>query len=416
MIRRILYRALYYPYFYGLKLAQLPRVLNESTPKIVKDEIVRPDSGSKYAIVVFYPGFGLDESLIGLLRALRGADINTIVVCNGDPGAADMERLRADAQRILLRPNVGRDFGAYRAASLHLAQQGVAATRMLYFNDSVIYLAGEALDRLVRQLAESDSPVVGTFENHEFDHHLGSYAFSMSGEVFRNPGVQDFWRRYRPYDIRPHAIQKGEIGLSRQMKKAARSVDVIYSIDRLAARLNALEPAEIVGLARYMPQRWRALLIDRTQRGPLGPSESLIEEFGTARPAARRIGPPGLSRVGQGGAFPRSAADGPGASASALATAIHGLAKQALIDLMISDISGRSQAHAGFGLYHVLMGSPMVKKDLIQRGIYLEQDCSLILADVPEATRAAIMRQLINRGRPIHWRGLRAFRYRFGFD
>jgi hypothetical protein len=83
---------------------------------------------------------------------------------------------------------------------------------------------------------------------------------------------------------------------------------------------------------------------------------------------------------------------------------------------MIGDIAGRSQIHAGFGLYHVLMGSPMVKKDLVQRQVYLEQDCSLILDDVPEATRAAIMRTLINRGRPVHWRGLKLFRLHYGFD
>ena len=415
MIRRIFYKSLYYPYFYGIKAAQLPRVLGESDPKIINDEVVRPESGSKYAIVVFYPGFGLDESLVGLLRALRSADVNTIVVCNGEPEATDRERLRADAQRILVRPNIGRDFGAYRAASLHLGRLGVPATRVLYFNDSVIYLAGEPLDTMVRQLAESDFPVVGTFENHEFDHHLGSYAFAMSGDVFRDPRIQQFWRSYRPYDIRPHAIQKGEIGLSKTLKKVGRSIDVIYSIDRLAERLTALEPAEIVDLARYMPQRWRAVLIDRTQKGALGPADSLIEEFGTARPAGPRSKPPGLSSIGRGGAVPRNA-DWPGARSPALAKAVEGLAKQALIDLMISDISNRSQAHAGFGLYHVVMGSPMVKKDLIQREVYLEQDCSLILADVPEPRRTAIMRQLINRGRPLNWRGLKRFRHRFGFD
>ena len=152
-------------------------------------------------------------------------------------------------------------------------------------------------------------------------------------------------------------------------------------------------------------------------KGPIGPSDSLLAEFGKVPAAEQRGKPPALSAIERGVGVRRQG--GPAARSPhelALSQATRGLAKQALIDLMIGDIANRSQVHAGFGLYHVLMGSPMVKKDLVQRLVFSEQDCSLILGDVPEATRAAIMRTLINRGRPVHWRGLRAFRVHFGFD
>jgi hypothetical protein len=416
-MRRILYRIFYYLYLFSLKLVQTPRVLAEREPKIIKDELIRTASGSRYAIVVFYPGFGIDEGFIALLRSLRQADVNAIVVCNGTPARALLDQVRAEAQRILLRPNVGRDFGAYRAATLYLNQHALPASRVLYFNDSVIYLAGPQLDRLVGELAESKFPVVGAYENHELHHHLGSYAFSVSGDVFRDPRLQKFWRSYRPYDIRPHAIHQGEMGLSRSLRKAGYSFDVIYPVDRLADRLRQLDPADIISLGRYMSHGWRSMLIERTRNGPIGPSDSLAAEFATVQSAEQRGKTPTLSAIDPGGLRRRSgsgAARAPNELALSLAT--RGLAKQALIDLMIGDIAGRSQIHAGFGLYHVLMGSPMVKKDLVQRQVYLEQDCSLVLDDVPEATRAAIMRTLINRGRPVHWRGLKLFRLHYGFD
>jgi hypothetical protein len=343
--------------------------------------------------------------------------VNAIVVCNGEPAPAVLEQVRAEAQRILLRPNIGRDFGAYRAATIYLNQRTLPASRVLYFNDSVFYLAGAQLERLVGELAESKFPVVGTYENHEFHHHIGSYAFSVSGEVFRDPRLQQFWRSYRPYDIRPHAIHQGEMGLSRSLRKAGYSFDVIYSIDRLADRLRQMEPAEIIGLGRYMSQGWRSTLIERTRSGPIGPSDSLLAEFGKVPAVEQRGKPPALSAIERGvGVRRQGGPSGRSPHELALSQATRGLAKQALIDLMIGDIANRSQVHAGFGLYHVLMGSPMVKKDLVQRQVYLEQDCSLILDDVPEATRAAIMRTLINRGRPVHWRGLKLFRMHYGFD
>lgn len=416
-MRRFLYKILYYPYVFWMKIVQAPRVLAEREPKIIKDELIRPETGSKYAIVVFYPGFGVDEGFLALLRSLRRAGVNAIVVCNGTPAPALLDEVRAEAQRILLRPNVGRDFGAYRAATIHLNRRALPASRVLYFNDSVIYLAGAQLDRLVSELADSEFPAVGTYENHEYHHHIGSYAFSVSGEVFRDPRLQQFWQRYRPYDIRPHAIHQGEMGLSRRLREAGYSFDVIYSIDRLADRLRQLDPAEIIDLARYMPQGWRSMLIERTRKGPIGPSDSLLAEFGKVPAAEQRGKPPALSAIDRGVGVRRQG--GPAARSPhelALSQATRGLAKQALIDLMIGDIANRSQVHAGFGLYHILMGSPMVKKDLVQRLVFSEQDCSLILSDVPEATRAVIMRTLINRGRPVHWRGLRAFRVHFGFD
>lgn len=386
------------------------------SPKFMVDETITPAVGSVYAIVVCYSGFGATDDFIELLRALRRANVNAIVVCNGQPRGPALARLRAEAHRILVRRNVGRDIGAYRAATLYLNSTKLPASRVLYFNDSVIYLAGPELDRMVRQLAESDYPVIGTFENHEFEHHIGSYAFSVSDDVFRNRKMLKFWRGYRPYDVRPHAIHNGEIGLSRRIKKLGFSIDVIYSVDRLSDKLHAMDPVQILGLVKYMPMAWRAVFLDRTRQGPLGLGMRTRGEFG-ARPAVPALEKPlGLSAIGNAAPRPRGVAAAAEADNALYAAAQQDLAKLALIDLLLGEISVRSQVHSGFGIYHHLMGAPLVKKDLLQRGIWVEHDCALILSDMPTDLRDAVLRQLINRGRPVHVRGVKRFLLHHGLE
>lgn len=379
-------RAAYHAYRAAMKAAQQPQVLGERAPRILSDETVAPASGRAYAILVKFARFGIGEDFIDLLGALRRCGVNAVVVCNGQPDEAGMARLRQAAHRILVRPNIGRDMGAYRAASMHLA--GLDASRVLYLNDSVFYLRGAELDDMIAGLASSAYDVTGTFENHEYFHHVGSFAFSVSGRVFADPRVAAFWRRYRPYDLRPHAIIRGEIGFARCIKKAGYKVDVLYSADRLAARLDTLPIVELAGLLRYVPM---------TARGD-APAALLREPDATAR-AFRRIRPAAEGRSGAAGQVHRLA---------------DRMERDALVNEIMRCFVDTSQVHFGFGIFHRVLGVPLVKKDLLARGVFREHDVSRILDGLPEARRAEILRELITRGRPVKMGWFRRFQAAHG--
>jgi hypothetical protein len=378
-------RLAYHAYRAALKVAQQPQVRGEMTPRILSDEVLRPAEGKAYAIIVKYAAFRVDEDFLDLLDALRRARVNAIVVCNGTPRPAELQRLRGAAQRILIRPNIGRDMGGYRAASLHLA--GLDASRVLYFNDSVFYLRGAELDRMVAALLTSDYDVTGTFENHEYFHHVGSFAFSMAGEVFADPRVAAFWRDYKPYDLRPHAIIRGELGLARCLKAAGYRMDVLYSADLLAARLDAMPVEELANLLRYVPAS--------AQR--ISPASMLREPLET-RHALRDFRP-----------------DPPGRQPT---SALRGLADQmereALVNQILRTFIDTSQVHFGFGVFRNVLSVPLMKKDLLTRGVFLEHEVARILEDLPDPQRAAILRELITRGRPVRMGFVRRFQARHG--
>lgn len=345
-------------YVWVAKLWQWPGVLADESPRFVEDAIVTPARGDSYAIVVKYAKYGLDDGVAELIAALARQGVNVILVCNGQPRPDHLERLRAGTHRVLVRRNIGRDFGAYRAATLLLEREGLVPNRLLYFNDSVIYLDGPELDRLVAALLATSAGMLGAFENHETRHHLGSFAFSHSAEVVADPAVRRFWRRYRAYSLRPHAIVKGEIRLTTLVKSRGHRLDVVYSAQRLAGALQQLPASELAGLWRYLPSRSRG-------REPMaGPDTPSLREN--------------------------------------------------LVDQLMASFMNSSQAHYGFGLFYRVLKAPIVKKDLLGRGVYLEHECLRILDDLPPATAQVVVRLLANRGRPVQLRGLQRFRYRNG--
>jgi hypothetical protein len=384
-VARQLDRLAYYGYRAALKAAQQPRILGERVPRILSDEVASPAAGTVYAIVVKYAPFRVGQDFLDLLATLRRCGVNAVVVCNGAPRPEEMKRLRAAAHRILVRPNIGRDMGAYRAASLHLA--GLGATRMLYFNDSVFYLDGPELQRMVEGLAGSGYDVAGTFENHEYFHHVGSFAFSVSGEVFADPRVVAFWRAYKPYDLRPHAIVQGEIGFARRIKAAGYRIDVIYGADRLAARLDAMSLDQLAELLRYAP-------LNAQRRSPA----ALLRNPGATAAAIRAI----------------TAAPPSRRAPTTLPSLSERMEREALVNQIMRTFIDTSQVHFGFGIYHRVMGVPIVKKDLLARGVFLEHDVTRILEAQPAARRDELLREMISRGRPVRMGLFRRFLSRHG--
>lgn len=372
------------------KLSQLPKILKERTPRIHSDEVCRPAEGDVFAIVVKYVKFGLSDDFLALLDSLAAASVNAIVVCNGEPDAQMKALLAAKAHRIIVRRNIGRDFGAYRAATLHLKAQGFNPSRVIYLNDSVYFLAGPALDDFTRRLAASRYDVVGALENHAHSHHLGSYALSLSGQAFADPKVLRFWQRYRPYDLRPYVIKKGELRLSNTLRRCGYRFDTLYGAEKLADRLAAMSVAEIVDHMRYLPRHFQVT--------------GMVPALGSVAALASLF----TDGEDDGGSDTRTP-PAPRLPLGADARPEAALVKATLIDAIMRAVTTHSQIHEGFGLFHRLLDCPLVKKDLLQRDIFTEHQMVAILDGLPKDERATVLRELINRGRPTFVRGKARF-------
>ncbi|GEM_PF-856203 len=415
-------------YTVASKLLQQPGVRAERQPRFESDEIVSPARGQVYAIVVKYAGHGESANLHVLLDALRHARVNTVLVCNGEVPAEELRALSQRVHRVMVRRNVGRDFGAYRAATLRLLSQGLKPERVLYFNDSLLYIEGTELDRLMAEFIFSEFDVVGLGEN-QYQHHVGSYALSVSGVAFMHPRFRAFWQDYVPYELRKHTIHAGELGLTAMLKSLGCSIDVVYDATRLARKLRDMPLHEVVDAMRWLPFGFRRHAL----------MDVLGQSFSARGMILEAVVPPGAPASGLSAAHPAPAgtptlgamrslrdADGGVALLSREEAAVRAtpqmteargmeqsaqrLSRQLLIDHILEHVTVGSQLHFGFGLFYRLLGCPVVKRDLFSRGLYREHDFADILDNVPAPTRQRLLRDLINRGRMDmqlgFWRGL----------
>lgn len=177
----------------------------------------RLDSSPKnrIAIVALYPRKGILESVIRLIDSLVSSNYSVIAVINQSHTTESwVATLQAKPIEILIRPNIGRDFGAYKVGYLHAFKQRYLdhADRILFANDSVLY--GPESKNFLAKMLNVDVSWLGMFVNYQFHTHSQSFFQIFKREIFGNEKFSEFWENYYPSELRHHAINKGEVGLS----------------------------------------------------------------------------------------------------------------------------------------------------------------------------------------------------------
>lgn len=342
-----------------IKIKQYPRVISLGRCNFTSDRECNPSMSENYAILATQGRNYHEDGFWELLQTLVEMEINPFIIISGTIPEEQLNEMAALAHRIAVRPNFGRDMAAYKEATLYLYDRGIAPKRLLYFNDSLIYLPGDGLKAMVEKLAATDSDVMGATQSFERYHHIGSFIFSLSGKAFAHSGVREFWEKYQPYNLRPHCIFNGEIALSRCLRRNGFYLDAIYTVGIAVGKVNALD------------------------------YETLLKQFPLNRQESRS-------------AFLNFLA-----SISELNCPIE-LVRQCTVDCIFSNAT-QSQVHVYFGIFHKLLHLPIIKKDIVYRGIYNEKDLALILSDISEERKGSVFKLLNSRGLESERSGLITF-------
>lgn len=357
----------------AIRIWQYPAVLREKTPKFFFDETYRPAVGRSYAIFAMTGARGVGEDVWRMLSLLRRMTVNTVAVVNGRLNEKDLADLGECVHRIMVRPNLGRDFGGWRAATLKMYDERVECERVLYLNDSVYFLDVPELEEFFRNILDlgRDYDLAAATESREHSYHLQSYVLAITGEVFGNQAIQAFWRDYRPYNLRIHAINAGEIGLSRVFCRCRFRKKVLYSLSALSHILNSLSPAErFRDLELLSSAKLANKTIDTVPRmaeEPMNPTPN-GQKTNSVKTAERYDA--------QGELFWRQHSEE-----------------------FFAAIGNMNPAHHACGFFHRYMGMPIVKKDLYFREIFPENGLARIFADLDDAERSRLLNIQISRGR-----------------
>ena len=167
------------------------------------------------AIVALYPRGPLLASVNRLISTLVKEHYLVIAVANKSPHASAWIAALSELNiTVLSRPNIGRDFGAYKIGYLFAEREGLLANarHLIFANDSVYY--GPRSQEFLAAVLRVEHPWAAMFVNHHIYTHAQSFFVRFSSELFTLPDFKKFWHNYYVSDSREHAIHQGERKLS----------------------------------------------------------------------------------------------------------------------------------------------------------------------------------------------------------
>jgi len=225
------------------------RVRNDPLDRVLKNT---ETWNEHVAVVATYPRSSLAESVRRLLACLQDAGTTVVLVMNDSPDRDFCLDLWIDqADVVIQRPNLGRDFGCYQRAMSHLEANAPigSITRVSYFNDSVIYLP-------------TSSQLIGPW----LQSAVGTCALSISGKLplahtyaitidqnaaFSQP-IRQFWKRLLLSNTRRTVVRRGEIKFSHLLRSISEPPLGYMDFNLVDEALNGdwglLAPSEARGL------------------------------------------------------------------------------------------------------------------------------------------------------------------------
>lgn len=206
--------------------------------------------------VHFDPDGHVDDWLVHYLRELRRGGFAVIFVSNAPSLSEEaVSKLRPCCGLVLLRHNLGYDFGAYRDG-IQLVPDIGALDSLLLANDSVygpFHPLRETLDRMSPEVA----PVWGLTDSMEGRFHLQSYFLLFHRAALRHEAFGRFWAAHRNVQSRYWSIVRNEFGLTRALMNAGLQCRARYP----SRQLTAATPTGGPDFARNpMHELWEVLI------------------------------------------------------------------------------------------------------------------------------------------------------------
>lgn len=226
--------------------------------------------GDEVCIYAIFPRNGVMPSHLSMLAALQWSGISPIVVSNGSLSDADRDQIASRSSTVIERPNVGYDFGAYRDGILSISSILNEVSALWLINDSVWYIpqetswfelardcdadlvsASSALPRgEIEQWDKPDS--YWRYSKRARNFHYASYALHLRPSVFMRGDFLEFWRRLDIRNDKKRTVRRGEIGLTRFIKRRGLTGSCIYNFDDMDEELSNLGSDELLELAQSL--------------------------------------------------------------------------------------------------------------------------------------------------------------------
>ncbi len=243
--------------------------------------------GPRVAIFIHWDGRGaVREPVRHYLEALRAAGLSIVCVSNAGRLRADAwATLRELCDVVLLRRNIGYDFGAMREGLEACGLPRAETEMVLIVNDSV-YGPLAPLDETLARIDFSAADVWGATESWQRRYHLQSFFIAAGRNALGSESWRRFWSRVRPVRSKTWVIRHYEVGLTGALLAGGLRCAAIWPYRAVVGEvdISVLEAAEskdpLQASRRIHTNRIRMASVGRH---PLNPAADLWRQLLRAR-------------------------------------------------------------------------------------------------------------------------------------
>jgi hypothetical protein len=266
-----------YPYFaFARSLLRRPRQAVFVWPE------GRIEPGENVALFIHFDKQGrVADHVLAYVRALRDTGFSVVFISNSGRHHPDsVAALKPLCRAIVVRRNIGYDFGAAREALELLDLPRANTRRLLIANDSVY----GPISSIEPMLARADFAVAdlwGATDSWQRRYHLQSYFLLAGPRAMASPAWKAFWRKVRPVSSKRWVIARYEVGLTQKLLKAGLKCRPLWSyrelIDQVASEpiCTAADGKAQDPLEQMRMQAAKRLRTAIAERAPLNPTADL---------------------------------------------------------------------------------------------------------------------------------------------
>jgi hypothetical protein len=198
--------------------------------------------GTRIAIFCHFDRKGrVAEHARRYVDALRAADLSIVFVTNaGRLEAEAREWLLERCAWVIVRPNRGLDFAAWRDA-LSVAGLPRPETELLLIANDSVYGPFVPVGQLLSRISAAEADVWGLTDSWQHRYHLQSYFLAFVGAALRSPAFASFWAEVQDLPSKTAVIRSYEVGLTQRMLDGGLRCRAVWSYVDLIAALHGVE-------------------------------------------------------------------------------------------------------------------------------------------------------------------------------
>lgn len=264
-------------------VASLPRSPHQIAARWPEGEATL---GPRVAILVHWDRRGrLGEPVRHYLAALREAGLSVVLVSNAGRLTADAwEAARALADVVIVRRNIGYDFGAMREGLEACGLPRADTEMVLIVNDS-LYGPLAPLSETLARIDFTQADFWGATESWQRRYHLQSFFLAAGRRALDSVAWKRFWAGVRPIRSKSWVIRRYEVGLTGALLAGGLSCAAIWPYPALASALDldllGIESRDPVVTSRRI--HTNRIRLAAAARRPLNPTADLWRQLLAAR-------------------------------------------------------------------------------------------------------------------------------------